>query len=410
MKNSMESGQPSTTSRVLIVGASAAGMATANALRRGGYAGRIRMLGEEKELPYDRPPLSKQFLTGTWDESKIRLVPQNRLDELDIELLLGRRAVDVDIASRVVRDAQRMDHPYDALVIATGLAPRVLEGFDVGGVHVLRTVADAVSLRAALRVNARVLVVGGGFLGLEIAATATSLGANVTVVEPVESSLAGRIGPEAADRLYALHRSHGVDVRLGVGVSGPPERERPEDHMTMRLTDGSQVEIDSVVLAVGATPRTDWLEGSGIPLDNGVVCDEACQAVPGVWAAGDVARWYHRDLKTHMRVEHRTNATEQGQTVAAAILGKPSGYRPVPFFWTDQFDARVQLAGLIPIGAHGTVVSGAIIEDRFVIKYAVDGLTVGVLGWNSPRDVAVARRALLEESTSRDLLRDMVPT
>jgi NADPH-dependent 2,4-dienoyl-CoA reductase/sulfur reductase-like enzyme len=394
---------------VLIVGASAAGVATANSLRRRGFEGSIRMLGSENALPYDRPPLSKQFLAGAWDATKLTLLTQERLTELGVDLRLGCKAVRLDLPARIVDDEHGDRHDFDALVIATGLTPRRLAAFSGRRIHVLRTIDDARELRSDITPGISMLIVGGGILGLEVSATATKLGARVIVAEPAEWAMAEKIGGTASARLHALHREHGVDLRLGVGVLGAPETAGGSDRLRVRLSDDSSVDVDVIVVAIGAEPSTEWLEGSGISLDNGVVCDATCQAAPGVWAAGDVARWFHQGLGRHVRVEHRTNATEQGQAVAAGIMGEPLPFRPVPFFWTDQFGVRIQVAGTIPPGSSGSVVSRSLGADSFMIHHYEGPVLVGVLGWNAPREVAAARRDLLAHVADGTLQPMQVP-
>jgi 3-phenylpropionate/trans-cinnamate dioxygenase ferredoxin reductase component len=401
-------------SSVVIVGASAAGLATATALRRKGFDGRISLLGDERATPYDRPPLSKQFLSGSWTSEKLDLLPRERLEGLDVELILGRRATAVHQDARVVEDEHGDIHPYDDLVVATGLRPRELPATDVAGVLTLRTLADATRLRSAVTPGARLAVVGAGFLGLEIAATARRLGAEVVVVEPAQQPLADRVGPQVSRRLQDLHRAQGVELLLGVGVrgfvtdettSGPftdsgGEPGRPAPVRGVSLTDGRTVPADVVLVAVGGVPCTEWLAGSGLPVDSGLVCDEFCRAAPGVWAAGDVARWLHRGLGRHVRLEHRTNATEMGQAVALGITGTLTPYVPVPFFWTDHYDARVQVAGVITPDSTATVVSGAADGESFVSLFHQGDRLVAALGWNSPRELGAHRRELLQAAAA----------
>jgi NADPH-dependent 2,4-dienoyl-CoA reductase/sulfur reductase-like enzyme len=376
---------------VLIVGASAAGTATATALRRRGHPGTIALLGDEPHLPYDRPPLSKHLLAGTWEADRLRLMPDERLAELDLDLRLGVTASSLDPIERVVVDERGREHPFDDLVIATGMRARTLPHLEAAGALVLRTVDDARHLRGLIRPGVRVVVVGAGFLGLESAATARSLGATVTVVEPMSSPLANRIGPETADRLLALHRRQGVEVLTGTLVAAA-ERKRGET--VLQLDTGAALQADVVLVAIGASPCTEWLSGSGVTIDDGVVCDEYSRAATHVWAAGDVARWRHLRYGRDLRVEHRTNATEQGQHVAAGILGELAPYQPVPFFWTDHFDVKIQVAGQIgQFGAETDVPIDRV--DAYVRLYHEDDQLCGVLGWNAPREFNAYRRDLL---------------
>ncbi|MCW2542255.1 MAG: hypothetical protein JWN95_3980 [Frankiales bacterium] len=395
---------------IVIVGSGAAGLSTAESLRSAGYQGELQIVGEEQGWPYDRPPLSKQILAGTWLPEKIALLPQRRIDALAAQFIFGVRATSLNTEQRVVllSDGRRL--PYQALVIATGVRPRELRHPDLGNVHVLRTLEHAQLLRASLLPSdQRLVVVGGGFLGLEVAASARKLGAQVTVVEPVPGDpLASRIGLVAAAKLVELHRASGVRVLTGVGVTaltgdaeapspyvesgGEPDRRQPVREV--HLTDGTALPADVVLIAVGSDPCAEWLESSGLLIDDGVVCDEYCAAGPNVWAAGDVARWLHRGLDRHVRLEHRTNATEQGRHVAQNILGAKLPFQPVPFFWTDHFETKIQLAGTLPHAADAEIVEGDAASDSFIQTFSVDGALRGVLCWNSPRRMTAYRNAL----------------
>jgi NADPH-dependent 2,4-dienoyl-CoA reductase/sulfur reductase-like enzyme len=375
-------------------------------------------VGDEPGAPYDRPPLSKQVLAGTWAPEKADLLPQRRIDALDAELILGTSARSLDPVQQVVLLADGRQLAYSDLVIATGVRARELPHPDLANVHVLRTLEHALALRAGLVDSGagpglRLVVIGGGFLGLEAAASARMMGADVTVVEPVPGPpLAARIGEIAAGKLLDLHLERGVRILTGVGVTalspssvtfpvtpspyveagGEPGRSEPV--RAVHLTSGEVLDADLVLVAIGSEPCVGWLEGSGIRVDDGVVCDEYSRAAPNVWAAGDVARWLHLGLGRHVRLEHRTNATEQGRCVAQNILGAGVAFRPVPFFWTDHFDVKVQLAGVLPAGAEGTVADGAVDGASFVLEFRVGAELVGVLGWNAARKMAPYRKLL----------------
>lgn len=370
---------------VVIVGASAAGLTTAEALRREGYAGRLTLIGDEKALPYDRPPLSKQVLSGTWDPTKTLLRPETVYAEHDIELRLGTSASGVDLARRTVALAGGEEVAYDGLVIATGVIPRELPfGHDLAGVHVLRTIDDALALRADLLRSSSVVVVGAGFLGSEAAASARRLGLDVTLVDPLPLPLVRQLGDRVGRLVAELHEEEGVRLRTEVGVAALLGGGRVSG---VELTDGTVVPAEVVLVAIGAIPATDWLAGSGVPVDDGVVCDSTCLAVDGVYAAGDVARWFNPHFGTLMRVEHRMNATEQGMAVAGNLLGARTPFAPVPYFWTDQFDAKIQAYGIFPAGAEMSVAHGALADRRFVAHYRVGGRIVGVLGWNMAKQL-----------------------
>lgn len=364
---------------VVIVGTGAAGYAVAEGLHVKGFTGKVTLVGEETGDPYDRPPLTKEVLSGKWEPARAELLAAKRVAPLNPTLITGVGVAAVDIEAQRVTLTDGRELSYDALVIATGVYPRNLPHPDGANVHVIRTMTHSLALRSQLRDGARLVVVGGGFLGLEAAATARGLGAEVNVVEPIPGPpLASKIGDVAASKLLTLHTEHGVRVQTGVGVDAI-ETDR------VRLSDGSMLEADVVLVSIGAAPTVGFLEGSGLPLDNGLVCDEFCSAGHNVWGAGDVASWLHVGYGRRLRLEHRTNAQEQGQHVAANILGAHEPFTPVPYFWTDQYDARVQVRGLIPADATAELVEGDPDTDTFVQTFAADGSMIGVLGWNAAR-------------------------
>jgi NADPH-dependent 2,4-dienoyl-CoA reductase/sulfur reductase-like enzyme len=382
---------------VLVVGASAAGLATVEALRRKGYAGPLTVLGAESHLPYDRPPLSKQVLSGKWEPARAQLRQSEALSTLDVEFILGDPAVGLDVAARAVHTASGRVLAAESVVVATGLRPRVLPGQAVlAGVHVLRTLDDALALRADLLSAKRVVVVGDGVLGAEIAATACGMGVAVTMAGPQQAPLAMQFGPLVAGMLADLHTERGVDLRLGAAVTGLAERSGRVTGVC--LDNGDVLPADVVVVAFGSAPATDWLENSGLRLDNGLVCDSRCRAADGIHAAGDMARWHHETLGTLLRLENRTNATEQGIAVAGNILGEDRPYTPVPYFWTDQFDAKIQVHGVLSPGAEVSIVEGGVADRRFVAAYRQDGRVTGVLGWNMPRQTRLRRQELVGAS------------
>ncbi|MGV9408468.1 NAD(P)/FAD-dependent oxidoreductase [Nocardia sp. NPDC003693] len=379
---------------VLVVGASAAGLATVEALRREGYTDPITLLGGEYHLPYDRPPLSKQVLSGTWRPEQTLLRPPRQLTAYDCDFVLGKPALALDLASRTVSTATG-DFTADHVVLATGATPRLFPGTEgITGVHVLRTLDDALALRDALRTARRVVVVGEGVLGAEIAATARRSGLDVTLTGPQSAPMAAQLGPLAAERLAALHTGEGVRLRLGVGVRGCTTHDGAVTVVV--LEDSHELPADLVVVAIGAIPMTDWLTDSGLTLDNGIVCDAQGRTAPGVYAAGDVARWHHPALGTAIRLENRTSATLQAGVVAATITGSTRAHQPIPYFWTDQFDAKIQVHGLITADANAQVVEGDPADGRFVLAFDRAGVPAAILGWNMPKQVAAYRRALVE--------------
>jgi NADPH-dependent 2,4-dienoyl-CoA reductase/sulfur reductase-like enzyme len=377
---------------VVVVGAGAAGLAVAQGLRRGGHEGAIVLVGDEQGTPYDRPPLSKHVLAGR--QERVDLVPDKRLASLDIDWRLGHAARSLDVSTRRLLISDGSEIAYDALAIATGVAPRTLPSPSPAGVSVLRTLEDAEALRARLVAGTRLVIVGGGFLGLEVAATAAQMSVDVTVVEPLERPLAARLGSTAAARLLRLHEDHGVVVRTGTSVAEMMSEAHGggsvETVRAVQLTNGELLEADAVLVAIGCDPNVQWLDGSGLQLDDGVVCDEYCAAADGVWAAGDIARWWHARLGRHVRLEHRMNANEQGQAVAQNILGARTAFAPLPYFWTDHFDVKIQVWGVAGDESQGfveTCVEKDEEGDSFVLTFrdAGDSRLVGVLGWNAAR-------------------------
>ena len=388
--------------RVLVVGAAASGLATVEALRRKGYAGGITVLGDEPHAPYDRPPLSKQVLSGQWEPAQTALRTPEVLDGLDAEFVPGDAAIALDPATRTVRTERGREHQADAIAIATGMRARELPGQrDLSGVHVLRTLDDALALRKDLLTCSRLVVVGEGVLGAEIAATARKLGLDVTMTGPQPAPMALQVGPMVSGLLAELHSEQGVRLRLGVGVVAlTGEHGRVAE---VQLASGERLPADAVVVAIGASPATEWLADSGLRLDNGVVCDSRCRAAEGIYAVGDVARWHHEGLGRLIRLENRTNATEQAQVVAGAILGEDRPYLPVPYFWTDQYDAKIQVHGMLPIGAEVDVVDGDVSSRRFVARYRSDGVVTGVLGWNMPKQARLRRQEVVDAAPAAAL-------
>ncbi|MEG8180830.1 NAD(P)/FAD-dependent oxidoreductase [Nocardia terpenica] len=374
---------------IAVVGASAAGLTAAQTLRREGYDGPLTVVGDEDRMPYDRPPLSKQILSGAWEPERAALPAAVAAD-----WLLGVRATGLDVAGHRLALSTGDSLGYDKLVIATGVTPRRLPfGRCLAGVFVLRTMADALAFKAELSASRSVVIVGAGFLGCEVAAVARGLGADVTVVDPLPAPMVRQFGPWVGDSIAKLHADHGVRLRLGLGVTGLTGAGRVEG---VELADGTVVPADVVLVAIGAVPNTQWLAGSGLSLTDGVDTDSLCRAAPDVVAAGDVASWSHPVSGKRIRVEHRMNATEQGMAAARTLLGKGEPYAPVPYFWTDQYDVRIQAYGTFPAGAAHTVAAGEVGAGRFAALFAHDGRITGVLGWNLPRDTRLLRARIGE--------------
>jgi 3-phenylpropionate/trans-cinnamate dioxygenase ferredoxin reductase subunit len=381
--------------RVAIVGASLAGWHAAKALRREGFDGILTLIGAEPHRPYDRPPLSKEYLAGSADEEKLSLAGALD-DDLDVTWRLGQPATGLDLAGRAVHLADGTNEAFDGLVIATGGMPRMVAEPSSGmaGVHVLRTLDEARALRAELdAVPGRVVVVGAGFIGAEVAATCRGRGLPVTILEALPVPLARALGPEIGAACADVQRDHDVDLRLGAGVDRLEGGARVE---RVVLSDGSVIDADVVVVGVGVRPATEWLEGSGLTLDDGIVCDATCLAAPGVVAAGDVARWPNAAFGGEvMRVEHWDNAIEMGGYAARRLLGGdawPAGepFAPIPWFWSDD---------------EVVVIDGSVAERRFAAAYGRAGRLVAVFGMNRPRQVMQFRSLIGQEGSWDEVLR-----
>jgi NADPH-dependent 2,4-dienoyl-CoA reductase/sulfur reductase-like enzyme len=387
---------------VVVVGASLAGLRAVETLRREGYEGRLTLVGAEPHLPYDRPPLSKELLAGDWEHDQVvlRKVPY---EDLDLELRLGVAATALDVGARTVTLASGMELGFDGLVIATGSTPRTLPGQPpLDGVFTLRTIDDCHAIRERLDAGARVCVIGAGFIGAEVAATCRKRGLEVTVLEALPQPMVRGVGMELGAVLARLHREHGVDLRCGVTLESIEGTDKVEH---VRLANGERVDCDVVLVAVGVAPETRWLEGSGLVLDDGVVCDETLQAAPGIVAAGDVARWPNPAFDGEvMRVEHWTNAAEQGVFVGQRLLhddaaSAPQPFAPVPFVWSDQYDVKIQIAGRFSGQDRMEVVHGTLDDPRFVAIFERGGRVSGVLGFSEARRVMQYRRMVSERAT-----------
>ncbi|WP_020640605.1 NAD(P)/FAD-dependent oxidoreductase [Amycolatopsis balhimycina] len=385
--------------RVVIVGAAAAGLAVAEAARSAGYGGQLVMVGEEEHRPYDRPPLSKQVLLGEWSAERIALRGDADLGKLGLDLRLGVPASGLDTDARELALADDSRIAFDALVVSTGVRARRLPGApDARNVHVLRGLDDAVALREQLTPGARLVVIGAGVLGAEVAAVATRLRATVTLVDPLPVPMTRVVGAEVGEFVADLHREHGVDVRCGVGVRQLRKTGAQVD--AVELEDGTLVPADVVLVAIGAVPAVDWLRGSAVPLGGrrpgegagGVLCAAGGRAIEGVYAAGDVAAWRTPDGDGHLRVEHRLNATEQGRAVAKSIVDPAFRHVPaVPYFWSDQYDVKIQSFGLPAPEDEFVVVDGSLAERRFVGAYLRAGVVTGALGVGMPRQLRAWR-------------------
>jgi len=382
---------------VVIVGGSVAGVRTAQALRSEGFVGRVVLVGDEPEMPYDKPPLSKQFLLQEHDQDAVRLLTRDAAERDRIELCLGAAAVSLDTEQHQIQlaDGRRLD--YDVAVIATGASARRPPWTTSSGVHVMRTLRDSRALRADLEREGPVAVVGFGFIGAEVAASARTRGREVVAVDPLENPLGRLLGPEIGTAIADLHRRHGVVTRFGQGVE---DICGTAGGLRVRLGDGSVLEAASAVVGIGVQPNTGWLAGSGLDVGNGVRADEHCRAaeVADVYVVGDVARWYHRRHGEHVRVEHWTHAVEQAVCVAHNIVhpDEPRAYEAVEYAWSDQYDWKVQVAGRPTACAHQVLV-GEIGGDRprcAALSAMPDGRLAGAAVLNWPKALVQLRRLL----------------
>jgi NADPH-dependent 2,4-dienoyl-CoA reductase/sulfur reductase-like enzyme len=390
----------------VIVGASLAGLSAAETLRSIGYEGQLVMVGQEDHMPYDRPPLSKQILDGKWTPEQAFLRKDAAYEKLDVVWKLGQRAASLDLHARAVILEDGESIAFNGLVIATGATPRRLPGIaDLEGVHVLRTLDDAMAIRAQLENGPRVCVVGAGFIGAEVAAACRARGLDVTVVEALAAPLAQLLPPELASACVELHRDHGVDMRCGATVVGFEGHRRVE---AVRLAGGQRVPADLVVVGIGVIPEIGWLASSGLAVDNGLMCDATlATAAPGVVAAGDVVRWPNVLFGETMRIEHWTNAIDQGAAAARRLLlgdDYTQPFAPVPYVWSDQYETKIQMVGRIKPGDDVCVVNGSIEQGRFVAVTGRAGKLVGALAFNEPRKLMGWRQPIEAGTTWSEAL------
>lgn len=380
--------------RVVIVGGGQSALQVAVTLRQQGHEGPITMLSDEPALPYQRPPLSKTHLASDADAAGLAFRTPEFYEKLEVEVRLSVRVTAVDRERRRVALDDGSALEYDFLVLATGARPQRLglPGEELAQVHVLRTSADAERLRGRLRSGERLVVVGGGYLGLEAAAAATQLGAKVTVLEALPRVMSRVTGARVAAFLTELHRSRGVEVR----TEAVAERivADPEGGVLVVLTNGSELPCDEVLVAVGVVPNVELAEGCGLPVDNGIVVDEHGQTEdPAIFAAGDCTNHPNPVLGQRMRLESVHNAIEQAKAVAATITGSPRPYAQVPWFYSDQYDVKLQTVGLFQSADH-VVLRGSPEQGQFAVLYLVGDRVVAVDAINSPREFVLARKLL----------------
>lgn len=398
---------------IVIVGASLAGGRAAEALRKMGFEGRIVLIGKEAERPYDRPPLSKRFARGLLDESKLYFRPLDYYEAHRIELELGVAATGLDLERRevIVEGARRI--AFDKLLIATGADVRTLpvKGADLGGIFTLRTLEDAKRICVEIKSKKRVVVVGAGVIGAEIAASCREEGLEVTLVESAELPLMRAFGKTVGAIYGAIHRAHGVDLRCGVGVTEFVGEQHVEGVV---LTTGERVACDFAIVGIGVSPATEWLRGSGVALCSRTGCvlvDTHAQTnVEGIYAAGDVTRFWSERTSGYVQVESVDNAQLQGLTAVSNMLGKESVHSPVPFFWSDQYDLKLQCVGEVE-GAERVVFRGSVEERAFAAFHMVGERVIGVIGVNRLKEIAASKRLISGRISVRDedLANETVP-
>jgi 3-phenylpropionate/trans-cinnamate dioxygenase ferredoxin reductase subunit len=383
---------------IVIVGAGQAAAQAAVSLRGLGYDGGLVIVGDEPHPPYQRPPLSKKHLAGALAGDRLALKAEAFYAEAGIDLRLGATARALDPLERrlELEDGTRL--PYAKLLLATGSRPRrlALPGADLDGVHRLRTRSDVARFQEELRPGARLVIVGGGYIGLEVAATARELGLDVTVIEAAERLLGRVVSPAVSGFFHDLHAARGVTIRTGIGVAALEGDGRVA---RVRLADGEAVAADMVLVAAGGLPNAELAAEAGLPVEDGILVDEACRTgAPDVFAAGDVARFTSRRYGRRVRLESVQNAIDQAKAAAAAMLGESPVYDPVPWFWSDQYETKLQIAGLS--AGHGVAeIEGDPASGAFAVAYRDGARLLAVDAINWPRRHMEARRALAEPAS-----------
>jgi 3-phenylpropionate/trans-cinnamate dioxygenase ferredoxin reductase subunit len=379
---------------VVIVGGGQAGYQTAASLRTEGYDGPVFLIGEEAGAPYQRPPLSKAFVLGKQNHTQILLRPELYYRDHQIELLAGEKAVAIDRVSRKVRLGSGRELSYDTLVLALGARNRPLPiaGAMLGGVCYLRTLDEAIEVKQRLEQARQVVIIGGGFIGLEIAASARTLGKPVTVIEALPRLMARVVAPVVSEFFLAAHTAKGVEILLNAKVQ---QIQGDENHVQgVLLDDGRKLPADVVVIGVGILPTTDLAAEAGLPIANGIATDQFLRSPDErVFAIGDCAEHPSIFVSSQVRLESVQNAVDQGICVARTIAGKAAPYSATPWFWSDQFDIRLQMAGL-PGGYDHTVVRGALESGKFSVFYFRGGKLCAVDSVNRPADHMAARKLI----------------
>jgi NADPH-dependent 2,4-dienoyl-CoA reductase/sulfur reductase-like enzyme len=385
--------------RVVIAGASLAGLTAAETARRAGFSGPITLIGDEDHLPYDRPPLSKEWLDGEAEAAPYLPAASELRGPLDIDVRLGCAATGLDVAGHTLHTSAGAIR-YDRLLIATGARARPFPmAAGLAGMHTLRTVDDAVKIRAGLDAGARTVIIGAGFIGSEAASAARRRGLPVTVLEALPVPLANVVGLRAGAALSALHQRNGTVLRCGVRAEAILGTAHVEG---VRLAGGEQLPADLIVIGIGAQPCTAWLESSGLTVADGVVCDATLQAGEDVWAAGDAARWHDPRLGAPVRIEHWTNAVDQAAHAMQNLLdpAAAAAYQHTPYFWSDWYGQRIQFAGRAT--GEPLLVGGEWDGDAFTVLYSDGGLLAGALTLNRPSQIMKYRRLISQGASWQD--------
>ena len=378
---------------IVVVGAGQAGQQLCDSLRRGGYEGRLVLVGDEPVLPYQRPPLSKKFLTGALEAERLLLRPESFYEKANVELRLARRVTAIDRAARTLtlNDGEVLAWSGLALTTGTRIRPLSVPGAAEADVHYVRSLADGEALKARLATAERLAVIGGGFIGLEVAAIARELGKQVVVIEAAERLMARAVAPLVSAFYAELHRAHGVEVLLGTGIEAI--RGADSRHVVV-TTDGREHAVDLIVAGIGVVPNSELAEAAGLACHNGIVVDvHARTSDPAIVAAGDCTWHMNGFLERDIRLESVQNAVDQAKTAAASLLGRDEPYRQVPWFWSDQYDVKLQIAG-IGMPHDEAVLRGDPASRQFSVYYFRAGALVGVDSMNRPAEHMAARKLL----------------
>jgi 3-phenylpropionate/trans-cinnamate dioxygenase ferredoxin reductase component len=398
--------------RLAIIGGGMTGHSAALAARHNRYSGEITIVSDEHNLPYDRTPLSKAVLQGKRDPNELGFQPGGDYSSVDITILKGNRATEIDIGAQWIMLSSGARLEFDDLLIATGARPIHLRepGFDLSGVHYLRTIEDAKHIKADIARAGKVVVIGAGFIGSEVAASARLLGKDITLVDMLDSPMRGALHPDIAQVCAAIHQDHGVELCMHSRVVELRGSDRVQQAV---LEDGRTIECEIVIVGVGVQPNIELAEAAGLEIDNGIVTDEFCRtSIPNVYAAGDVANWWHPDLNQHIRVEHFDNAGSQGTFVGKVIAGATDEpFAPIPYFWSDQYDTNIQYAGFAPDDCE-VIIRGNPENRAITAFYLEHGCICAAVTINQAREFRAARRlvaarAKIDSETLQDSQTDI---